>query len=1463
MSLRSTRFLLCSFLLSTSLFAQLDTRLQAVKTDVLDVYSGGTTATAPPEIITLIDNSGSMCAVYWSRYYYANADTGSNAGQTGQSWHNNQWGIGAGDFNNRLAAVIYSSGTVAGGNFKVWVSFHDAGSPIQHATPGSNSAITGLQNGLLIKPNGDPVVYSDVTSTDPKLWIQRASHVRFAFTTVSSTTTYTYTGTGGVSYGPYSCNYLSGSSRPRPFASGAYSGSAANLTTSDQIRVVDLPIPWAIFDPVPYYEGQNRTLSPAPTWPNSGNGGYSQAVANKHPQHTYLYDKVPDGNGAATAKAQYYEVDALWSQGYGTLDGIMVPWTGATNAKGIIGLFQYNADYVWWVAFGKDVRNQTGTGAFINGMVDAYAGTNDGLYSVLDARSGGAAWNNKLPGLTRLQAIKRCLVQTYIDNQQDVQWAIRFLYGDPQSNNPPSSFDSNNTNGNPGDRMLLVLTQPTSANIPDVNMQYILTMMTNLSTPLTNAVMNCYAQFANTSNGNSRFNQTPPSCTQSFLIILSDGSPTDEGGSYDPYATGVTTGNTYVNGHPSYLNGSTGSTSTNFNNFYTAAAIAAHYPSSSSITNMPTDTNNAVKAKVPWVITSRPTGTTRRVSTMTIGVSMEGRLTDTYGAKKAMYAAALYGWEKRVTPWDINNNPPTPYDPTDPAANDKLKNPFFFDATDPDRLGDAMTTAFSLARTATNTMGAPVAPLVGLSVGKQTYIGTFITSQSSVWSGDLLMSGLSVSGSTIQVLDKNGAVINSTTGLNATNAAWSAAHGLAARGWKNRNIFTLTPTTAGSASSFTNTLLPWNESLSSTTITNTMLGVSDTASRLSLIRFMMGAGTTAQNDVAASSGLTGVRADIMGDIINSTPLILEFPLTKIPTGILGTFYSSFSSSMTNVRFRLIIVGDNQGLLHGFGEVSGIPTATGNVAGRDLQQGVIEGEVDELWAFLPPDLLTGLQSWRNGPVHRYLVDGSPTLYLNEVGTPNGLVDGTDFARVIFGLRKGGRSYYCLKFSGNDPSVPLVDWKVRPDEIAASDVSSPNVVAIKTMGFSSSTPSIARVVSGTTLTDVFLVGGGLSTTDVDAAFSVSTSATPPGYGSNTKLGRSIIALNVATGAVVKAWDFANDTTLKTAFPSMGCIPAAVTPVEAIANSFATQRVYFTDTSGGAYALGTKYNSGLRTDSNNLAYWSVRRIYKPLNDGTTVSVPPVVFPLPYGYPVTRTNSPTAIVPTMGVIFGTGDRNDPMDLDTFNPGGGGTSFGNRLVMILDRQDSADITGALGKVDTFGYTDTDLADLTAITSSSGTAVDPSNSAYYLKTKSGYILNYSTGVAKASYVNAWERYAYQKSVTPPIVLNKVLFFTNFKPDLSAAAACTGSGNSNTYRMCDVINPVYGSGNVQATSSNCNGWYAQFNDIPSELASVGLAGVLQAGEVKNAGTGTGTIGTAPIPGNPPSNMPRPRSWRIIR
>jgi len=708
------------------------------------------------------------------------------------------------------------------------------------------------------------------------------------------------------------------------------------------------------------------------------------------------------------------------------------------------------------------------------------------------------------------------------------------------------------------------------------------------------------------------------------------------------------------------------------------------------------------------------------------------------------------------------------------------------------------------------------------------------------------MTGLKNVNGTWVVIHANGSV---ATTVDQDSAVWSAFKMLKTKGWKNRNILTLKPESVSGAltGKYTTTLLAFNESTSTSDLPNSVLGVSTAANRLSLIRFMLGASDEAQADPAAITSITTNRdSNMMGDIINSTPAIVEFPLSMVPSGsTLATFVSN-NPSLT-LRFRLIIVGDNQGILHGFGEVSGVDTSTG----------LIVGVVDELWGIIPPDLLGGLQTWRTGSKHLYMVDGSPSVYLYEnATTANGLADGSDVLRVMVGLGKGGRSYYCLTLNGLDPSQPKVSWMVRPED--SSDAT------VHTMGFSSGQPVVARVFDGGVLKDAFFVSGGLSTTEVDSAF-----AAVAAYGSGTKLGRSILAFNTYNGSLIKKWDFVNDSTLKTLAPNMGGIPAEVVPVEALPGSNKTQRVYFTDTSGGAYALGTKASSGSRADSSEISSWSMRWIYKPAYSGTVVSTAPAVFPLSYGYPVLRSTAPTSIVQTFGVTLVAGDRNDPMDNDSINPGGGGTTYRNRLITILDRQDSADIatsaTGG-GSLDAKGSSDSDLMDLTTVNSTSDPKVDPSNSSYYPITKNGYFLNFNLGVAKSGSTTSW---FYQKSVTSPMVLNNALFFTTFMPNVTSDI-CSGSGASYTYRMCQVLNPVYNSGSTQASTSDlsvCNGWIYRYNDIPSRLGNVGLSGVVQAGEVYNTDpSATGAQGQVSTNiGNLPTSpgIPRPRAWRIIR
>lgn len=1444
--------ILCAGVLAltgTWLDAQVDPKLQACLTDVLDVYQGK--GGAKPEVITLVDNSGSMEQLAWDHRYYANLNV---------DFH--KWGSGDGDVvfsyvedryinSVSLAKLYWRSGVYVSDPYTRYLVLE-----VNVGTAGDPKLIFGR----LVKPDGNFVTKDDVGGREtPNDWLQRASHVRFSFSTTA--TTYTYNDT------PYFVANTNWVASPLG-TSLDYNTTPGAIQGKDGVRVVDIPLPWAVFDRVPKSEA--RLLSPAPT-------GLSAARDNGHPQHMYLFDPVPSYPTAA----QYYEVDTHWRESksanvsLGGVGGVMVDGNGLIRPA-----IRFHKDYLWWCFFGQDVKAGSETGD----PVVKYTGTNAGGYVIPDIREGGAAFvggditsptdssgayraitsggGNGLPAMTRLQAVKYALIKTWISQQDKVWWCTRFLHcgGDGYQENgrslPASSFSSSTSKGNPGDRMLLFLQPPTQSNNPDVNMTSIQRLNAPNQTPLTFALLNTYAQMADTTKGGTVFASTTmtgegdpkkiPACRKSFVIVLSDGAPNDDDSNYaggDGLALG--SGDPFAVGHfkTSFNMSTIAPKQTNFN-IWTLSGVVAHVTPSvddaKTKTGWPTNNENpAIAVEPPFLIKTRVPEYHRRTNTIAIGISMTGRLGDNYpsgrlGPKGGMYKTALYGWESRGT-FDPDNLP-APYDATN---NDKEVNPFFFDAQSPDQIADALAAAMDVTRTVTNTMSAPVAPLVGLGVGNQMYLGTFTTGQDDpTWDGDLLTVGLRVVGNKVEFLHRDGNTL--VGGVNKDSAIWSAADMLSnestGKGWKNRNLWTLKPDATNPAL-FTKTLLAWKEITTAADLPNSVLKVATDAERRSLIRFMMGADSTAQEDAAAVTSITKNRKDMMGAIINSTPTILEFPTSKVPTGRLGSWMTS-NATLVNKRFRVILVGDNQGIFHCFGEVSG-QTSTG----------LLQAEVDELWGIIPPDILSGINTWRSGIKYRYMVDGSPIAYLNESGIPNGLVDNSDIVRVIFSLRKGGRSYYAVKFTDNDPTKPEIAWMLRPDDSTDSVVSS--------MGFSTGTPALARVAVGGLLRDVYLIGGGLTTYDVDKQY-------------GKALGRSIVAVDVFSGDIRKTWDFTSQ--------NLGCISTGVVPVEVIQGSYKAQRVYFTDANGGLYALGGALDSTtkLRQDTHEVNNWALRKVFaSKYNQELTLNVikygsnvnstAPAVFNMPYGYPAISTTFPKA-VSAVGVAFGMGDRNDPMDRDVINPGGGGTVYPdkvNRFVVILDRADALDSH----------LTEDSLQDLTNVpytadTTAKDALISPNSATYYLNSKPGYYLNFNSAKAPVRQPGETTMWFYEKMVVSPIVLNGSLFFTIFGPETTNTDPCISKGGtSTTYRMANVLNPEFNNGTRKSTELGDSGYYHQYNDIPSELASVGLGAVLQVGEVRVSGEetsgGVGTVAPIAIPGSALSNLPRPRAWRIIR
>ena len=133
----------------------------------------------------------------------------------------------------------------------------------------------------------------------------------------------------------------------------------------------------------------------------------------------------------------------------------------------------------------------------------------------------------------------------------------------------------------------------------------------------------------------------------------------------------------------------------------------------------------------------------------------------------------------------------------------------------------------------------------------------------------------------------------------------------------------------------------------------------------------------------------------------------------------------------STRRRVVIVGANDGMLHGFDaglvDTSVTPDALGN-------QPYLDGNGEELWAFIPPDLLPKL--WRlvkNGSMsdHQYMVDG-PTMVRDVWVDGSGagsLLDGVKQADeyhtiAVVSERSGGTQFTAIDIT--NPATPTMLW-----------------------------------------------------------------------------------------------------------------------------------------------------------------------------------------------------------------------------------------------------------------------------------------------------------------------------------------------------------------------------------------------------------------------------------------------------
>ena len=194
------------------------------------------------------------------------------------------------------------------------------------------------------------------------------------------------------------------------------------------------------------------------------------------------------------------------------------------------------------------------------------------------------------------------------------------------------------------------------------------------------------------------------------------------------------------------------------------------------------------------------------------------------------------------------------------------------------------------------------------------------------------------------------------------------------------------------------------------------------------------------------------RPNKLGDIFHSSPAVVNPPLRAgSPIGELGlenqyllaleatatvqatdasgaTAYASYARA-NGRRDKTVLVGANDGMLHAFhnGRWRGAdnpatpfdecPSASTCTGYYD------DGTGEELWAFIPPDMLPKLQNLMMGS-HEYYVDGTAMVrdvWSDDGPSPNYQKDASEFHTVaVVGERRGGTAFFALDVT--DPAGP---------------------------------------------------------------------------------------------------------------------------------------------------------------------------------------------------------------------------------------------------------------------------------------------------------------------------------------------------------------------------------------------------------------------------------------------------------
>lgn len=361
-------------------------------------------------------------------------------------------------------------------------------------------------------------------------------------------------------------------------------------------------------------------------------------------------------------------------------------------------------------------------------------------------------------------------------------------------------------------------------------------------------------------------------------------------------------------------------------------------------------------------------------------------------------------------------------------------------AADPDELDDRLREAINLIKNDAQSFVAPVVPVSQTNrteSGDRLYVALFSPREGQTeWPGNIKKYALNrdegticnASAPTCTAGGAGQATLDDGTIVGTAESYWDASTGgasgssvtsggvgevLQKSNIAGRNIYTYTGSSVGSLGGLDLTAAAQAFSKTNAAITPGMLGLvapDDTqAERDALIDYVYGVDVYDNDD---DGDVTETRSWILGDIIHSVPLIVNYDTTG--------------------NNALIIVGANDGMLHAFDDATGA----------------------EAWAFVPPDVLGNLNNLRPGQSaeHPFFVDASPKVYTGTGGQKT----------LVFGLGRGGRAYYGLDITSK--YAPKLLWRVNDSTSGYGE-----------LGLTMSTPAVTKF-AGASGAPVAVVGGG---------------------------------------------------------------------------------------------------------------------------------------------------------------------------------------------------------------------------------------------------------------------------------------------------------------------------------------------------------------------------------------------------